>query len=59
MDSGQGALGGKRVQLPKSISVRSNDYLKAARSGGSGSGSGAAKVVRASDEIKGKVNFWL
>lgn len=57
MDSGQGGLGEKRVHLPKSISVRSNGYLKAARPGGTASG---PKVVKPSNEnINGTVIFLL
>lgn len=53
MDSGQGGLGGpERVHLPKSISVRSNGYLKAVRAGASGE-----KVVKPSNQNNGTVNF--
>ncbi|XP_057765864.1 zinc finger CCCH domain-containing protein 15-like [Salvia miltiorrhiza] len=61
MDSGQGGLGEKRVHLPKSISVRSNGYLKAARAGGSGGGSGrdGPKVVKASTENNGTQKVYV
>lgn len=53
MDSGQGGLGGpERVHLPKSISVRSNGYLKAVRAGSSGE-----NVVKPSNQNNGTVNF--
>lgn len=55
MDSGQAGLGGKRIQLPKSISVRSNGYLKASRSG-PGPGPAPARVATASNHNKGTVH---
>ncbi|KAG8366671.1 hypothetical protein BUALT_Bualt17G0103800 [Buddleja alternifolia] len=51
MDPGHGGLGDpERVQLPKSISVRSSGYLKAVRAGGS-SGKGGDRS-KASNENK-------
>ncbi|KAH6827811.1 hypothetical protein C2S53_017170 [Perilla frutescens var. hirtella] len=55
MDSGQGRLGGtERVHLPKSISVRSNGYLKAGRVGVSD-----AKVVKASNQNNGTQKVYV
>ncbi|KAG6389911.1 hypothetical protein SASPL_151386 [Salvia splendens] len=58
MDSGQGGLGEKRVHLPKSISVRSNGYLKAARDYASSSGAGP-KVVKALNENNGTQKVYV
>ncbi|KAL1531872.1 zinc finger CCCH domain-containing protein 15-like [Salvia divinorum] len=59
MDSGQCGLGEKRVHLPKSISVRSNGYLKAARDYASSSSNAGPNVVKASNENNGTQKVYV
>lgn len=61
MDSGRvGREGAERLHLPKSISVRSSGYLKAARDGGSsGKGRDCVKVSKQNKIDNGTVHFAL